>query len=240
MPRLLLFSLFIFLGYNAHAQTADAIIQKYTQYIGGQKLWKKIKTISANGEYDYGGVKFPFTTYSKAPNLYKFIVPFNGKYYAQAFEGKEGWRIDAFKGETSPTILTGKAARAMANEADVELENVFVRYKTKGHKVVLVGKDTIREKVCYEIGLTRKSGETEAYFFDVETYELVMKEAVSKNTELDGSLMNIYYTDYRLVDGIKIPFREEYKINDQPILTITVEKVLMNSAIADKEFQLIR
>ena len=198
MLRSLFFLVLIFIWHNAPAQTADAIIQKHIQFIGGQTQWRKIKTIISSGEYDYGGVKFPFTTYSKAPNRYKFIVPFNGKYYAQAFDGTNGWKIDAFKNETVPTALAGKAARAMANEADVELENVFVRYKTKGHLATLVGRDTIQGRVCYEIGLTRKNGETEAYFLDADTYELVMKEAISKNSEMGESLIKIYYSDYRL------------------------------------------
>src|SRR4051812_10694055 len=97
------------------AQNADAIIKKYIEFIGGEKKWKTVKTITTSGEYDYGGMKFPFSTYSKAPNLYKFIVPFNGKYYAQGFDGVKGWKIDAFKNETTPTPLTGKAAEALAN-----------------------------------------------------------------------------------------------------------------------------
>jgi len=52
-------------------------------------------------------------------------VTFKGKYYAQGFDGHDGWKIDVFNGETAPTSLTGKAGRAMANECDVELENVF-------------------------------------------------------------------------------------------------------------------
>src|SRR5438128_638566 len=92
--------LFVFIfSLNVKAQTADEIISKYITFIGGEPQWKTIKTIVSSGSYNYGGIEFPFTAYSKAPNLYKFIVPFNGKYYAQAFDGKQGWKIDAFKNE---------------------------------------------------------------------------------------------------------------------------------------------
>src|SRR4051812_12571155 len=108
--------LFIFIyPVNTKAQTADEVISKYIAFTGGEQQWKSIHTIVSSGIYNYGGIEFPFTAYSKAPNLYKFVVPFNGKYYAQAFNGKEGWKIDAFKNETKKTVLTGKPALAMAN-----------------------------------------------------------------------------------------------------------------------------
>src|SRR5688572_24752016 len=95
--RTCLLSFFLLLAMIAQAQTADEVVQRYIRFIGGEKHWKKVKTIVTKGEYDYGGMVFPFTTYAKAPNRYKFVVPFNGKYYAQGYDGKSGWKIDAFK-----------------------------------------------------------------------------------------------------------------------------------------------
>ena len=141
-----------------HAQTADEVVKKYVEFIGGKKQWESVKTITISGEYNYGGVEFPFNTYAKAPNLYKFEVTYNGKYYAQAFDGKQGWKIDAFKNETTPTILTGKPAISMANEADVELEEALINHQDKGHQAILEGKDMIQEKECFKINLSGKKG----------------------------------------------------------------------------------
>ena len=228
--------LVIFISCQSTIQNADDVIQKYILSIGGEQQWSKINTIVSTGEYDYGSMKFPFTSYSKAPNQYKFIVPLNGKYYAQAFDGTKGWKIDAFKDETTPTDLTGKEALAMANEADVELENTFIHYKDKGHAAILEGKDTIQKRPCYKIRLTRKNGDQETNFFDDKSFELVMKKAVSKNAEMGGSLLSIYYSDYREVDGIRLPFKSVSKIEEQIILTVTIDKVVINSDIKDKEF----
>lgn len=85
----------------------------------------------------------PFTVSHGGIPRYKFIVPFEGKYYAQAFDGKKGWNIDAFKNETTPTQLSGTAALSLANEADVELEDAFIDYDKKGHVATLVGKEII-------------------------------------------------------------------------------------------------
>ena len=221
----------------AQAQTADDIVSKYITFTGGVKNWKVISTIIMNGEYNYGGMPFPFTTYSRVPDSYKLVVPFNGKFYAQAYIGGKGWKLDAFKNETKPTTLTGADARALANEADVELENVFINYKRKGHSISLHGEDTVLDRKCYVIVLTRKSGETEKYYFDQQSYALVMKEAKAKNTELGGSLLNIHYSDYREAGGIMFPFKTVCEADGQQILTITVSNIEINEMIDNKTFE---
>jgi len=235
--NLLFFICIFLLPCYGSAQKADDVIKKYIAFIGGKKNWEKVKTLTTSGKYNYGGIEFPFTAYAKAPNLYKFIVPLEGKYYAQAFDGEKGWRIDAFKNETTPTMLTGKAAQSMANEADVELQNAFIDYRRKGYGVTLEGKDTVEGKNCFSVKLMRRDGEVETYYFDELTYALVMKVSPSKNTELQGTILNTLYTDYREVNGIKIPFRSLSKSNDQLILEVTIEKAEVNVAIEDKEFQ---
>src|SRR6478609_12179337 len=126
--RALLLSFLMVLSFFSQAQKADEVIDQYLRFIGGEKKWKKVKSIITTGEYDYGGVVFPFSSHAKAPDRYKFVVPFGGKYYAQGYDGKSGWKIDAFKNETKPTLLEGKPALALANEADVELESPFINY----------------------------------------------------------------------------------------------------------------
>lgn len=232
-----LVTMFFGLACQCSGQTADEIISKYITYIGGESAWKKVRTITSSGEYNYGGMPFPFTTYSKAPDLYKLIVPYNGKYYAQAFDGHKGWKIDAFKNETKPTLLSGKEARALANEADVELLSPFIDYKSKQHSVALLEKDTASARTCYVIRLTRQSGEVEDYFFDDETFVLVLKKAIAKNTELQRAPLRISYSDYRNIKGLRIPFRTVCDSEGQTILVITTKDVSLDKPIDAKQFQ---
>ena len=220
-----------------YAQTADQIIQKYIQQSGGEKAWKAIKTLKSEGKYNYGGIEFPFTAIAKAPNKYKFIVPLNGKHYTQVFNGKTGWKIDAFKNETKPQYLTGKPARALANEADVEIESSLINYAKKGFNIHLEGKETIEGKECFKVNLFKKEGEIESYFIDSQGYSLVMKRALSKNDELEKTILDAYFSDYREVNGVKIPFVVSYKFKDQNILKITTEKVEVNVKVDDYIFK---
>ena len=231
-----LFCLLAGLSAPTQAQRVDEVITRYVHYTGGEAAWKKIQTLVEEGTYNYGGMEFPFKSYNKRPNRYKYIVPFNGKYFAQAYDGRQGWKIDAFNNETKKTRLTGKAAMAMANEADAELESPFINYKAKGHKASLEGSDTVQGTTCYKIKLTRKSGEEETYFFSSLDYALLKKKAVSKNAELKGNLLDTYYSDYQEMKGVKIPFTTLSRDNDQTILTIKIKKMDINVPVSDAAF----
>jgi len=235
--KISLFCFIVFLSSYVGAQTADQVIKSYVKSIGGKKAWMKVKTMTTSGEYDYGGIVFPFTTYAKTPDLYKFVVSFNGKYYAQAFDGTKGWKIDAFKNETKPTLLAGNDALAIANESDVELVSAFVDYQQKGHQAIVTGKDSVDGRTCTKVHFTRKNGETEDYYFDAQTSELVMKIAPSKNVELQRAPLSIHYSNYRDVDGIRIPFKTICESGGQMILTITISNAAINTIIEDKSFQ---
>lgn len=222
---------------KTQAQTADQIVQKYIQQIGGEKAWKNLKTINSSGIYNYGGIEFPFSAIAKSPNKYKFIVPLNGKHYTQVFNGKTGWKIDAFKNETKPQYLTGKPARALANETDVEIESPLINYAKKGFTIHLEGKETVEGKECFKVNLFKKEGEIESYFIDNQEYSLVMKRALSKNDELEKTILDAYFSDYREVNGVKIPFVVSYKFKDQNILKIKTEKVQINEKVEDFIFK---
>jgi hypothetical protein len=218
------------------AQSVDDVVNGYVSFIGGVRNWKKVKTIKTNGTYDYGGIVFPFHTMSVSPDKYKFVVPLDGKYYAQGFDGVSGWRIDAFKNETVATPLVGKAARAMANEARVELEDPLINYAKKGHRVSLNGQTDCRGVRCFELLVKMNNGDEERWYIDARDFSLVMTRAVSRNSEMGGSLMEIYYSDYRKVDRVQIPFLAVCEISGQTILTIRVEAITLNETIPEGEF----
>jgi len=56
----LLFSLVLF-STSLHAQTADEIIGKYINAIGGKDKWAQVKSMKINGYIEVQGIKINFT-----------------------------------------------------------------------------------------------------------------------------------------------------------------------------------
>jgi hypothetical protein len=235
-PIILFAAIVLASGHMVVAQSVDDIVAGYVGYIGGARNWKKVKSMKTEGTYDYGGMIFPFHTMAVAPDKYKFVVPLDGKYFAQGFDGNTGWQIDGFKNETVATPLSGKRARAMANEARVEIEDPLISYKAKGHTVTLAGRADCRGIPCFELLVVMDNGEQERWHINEKDYSLVMIQAPSKNTEMGGSTMQIYFSDYRMVDRVRLPFHAVCEIEGQVILTIKTDTIILNEPIAQGEF----
>ena len=231
-----LFSFLLLATLTSAAQSPDAVFSRYIQFLGGEQRLRSVHTRIDSGAYNYGGLEFPFVSYAKSPDLYKYIVTFNGKYFAQAFDGKQGWKIDAFKNEKQKNLLYGEDAKAMANESDVNLEPPFLNYKQKGFTATPEGTDTVDGKAVYRIQLIAPNKDTARYFFDQQTGALLKKIAVSKNIELNGATLQTFYTSYTDVQGLKFPFKTTHKIKDQAVLIITLKGIALNPPVADDIF----
>jgi len=217
--------------------SADEIIAKYVNFIGGESQWKGLRSMYISGTYNYGGLKFDFVSYALSPNLYKYIVKYNGKRFVQSFDGKNGWKIDGFSKDTTRKILKGSAGKEMANEADVEFLPPFINYKKRGFSVWKDGIDTVEEKICYKLKLVRNGHDTSTFSFDTTSGALLKKRTRSSNTELDKSMIDIFYSNYKENDGYKVPFQWVVKTNDQTILTILVNMIYPNLYIKKSQFK---
>ena len=125
----------------------------------------------------------------------------------------------------------------MANEADVDIESALIDYKKKGHTAIVEGQDTVGHQQCLKIKFITDNGDTSRYFFSIANFELLKKQSVSKNEELDSSLVDIFYSDYREINGIKIAYNTVCKVGDQTILTITFDNVIFNEPLSEDEFK---
>jgi hypothetical protein len=228
---ILLFSL------HTTAQSIDSVFARYIRFLGGKQRLQSIHSRIDSGTYNYGGIEFPFVSWAQSPDRYKYIVTFNGKYFTQAFDGQQGWKIDAFKNEKQKTLLYGDNARSMANEADVQLEPLFIDYKKKGYTATLDGTDTVDGTPCHRIKLTQPNGPPAIFFFDQQTGALLKKIAIAQNRELNGATLDIFYSDYTDIQGIRIPFKTIHKIKDQPVLTITLKNSSLNPPVGEEIFK---
>ena len=78
----------------------------------------------------------------------------------------------------------------------MEIESSLINYAKKGFKVHLEGKETVEGKECFKVNLFKKEGEVESYFIDSQEYSLIMKRALSKNDELEKTILDAYFSDY--------------------------------------------
>ena len=214
------------------AQTADEVIAKHIEAVGGKDNWKKINSMKMEANVNAQGMDVPIIIYqvnNKASKQEYTVMNMTG--YA-IITKDSGWNFNPFAGQTAPEPMT--ADELKAGQENLDIQGEFLDYKDKGHKAELIGKEDVDGTECYKLKLTRKSGRETTYFVDPKTYYIV--RAVSK-LKLNGQDIEqtINMSNYqKLPEGIVIPYTME---NGQAPAPINIIKVEVNPKLDDAIFQ---
>jgi hypothetical protein len=212
--------------------TADEVIAKYIEAVGGRSKMDAVKTVKLSGKMSMGGMEIPVTMNSKRPASVRMDFSVQGMSATQAFDGKVGWSIMPFAGKTDPEKMSDEQMSVIKDQADID--GPLVDYKQKGHQVELAGKDEIEGAEVYKLKLTKKDGGTEYHFIDVE-YFLPIK--VKGKREYMGTEMEYetIYGDYKEVAGLLMPHSVQQGGGGMGG-TFSVDKIEVNVPIDDREF----
>ena len=89
-------------------------------------------------------------------------------------------------------------------------------------------------KDAYAIRLTPTNGKPLVQYFDTQTNLMVRMDMISEGPQ--GTLpIESYFSDYRTVDGMKIPFQMRQKVAATELLT-TVTEIKNNLPVTDAKF----
>ena len=217
------------------AQTADEIVAKYVQTIGGAEKWKKLESMRQVGYVVVQGMNIPFTATLMRPNLMRQEGDFQGQKFIDAFDGTVSWQSSPWATMNKPTKKTEEETAEAAKE---NFEDEFIDYKTKGHTVELDGTEEIEGTKCFKLKMKRKVGDERIYFIDSENYVTVMVRSFAAVGPAKGMAAETYLSDYKEVDGLMVPHTIEQKMDGQTAMVIKTEKVELNPQLDKAIFSL--
>ena len=198
---------------NASAQTADEIINKYIDAMGGKEKISQIKTVYIEGEMDIMGNKAPSLTYIVNEKGYKNEVDFNGSKIISVYTDKGGWAVNPMAGQSVPTPAAEELLPV--GQLNFDLAGPLVDYAKKGNKVELLEK----EGNNYKLKVTTAKNVESTFFIDATTYynvKVIVKmtmngqevEIVNENSDFkktdNGFLM--YYAGSITYPGLTINY----------------------------------
>jgi len=129
--------------------------------------------------------------------------------------------------------ITGNRLQTMLNAS---FPTPLLNYKEAGAKVELVGKDKVVARDAYVVRYIPKAGWIVTQSFDAETYLLLRMVLKVDAPEAGGEIEEtVDPSDYREVDGVKVPFTVKV-VNPMQSLTITFTKVEHNKPIDEGMF----
>jgi outer membrane lipoprotein-sorting protein len=226
----------------AAAQTADQVVEKYLVAMGGREALGKLTSRKATGTITIstpnGDLSGPVEVYSKAPNKTRAYMTLDLSALGVSdkmlldnrFDGTTGWSLNSWQGDTE---ITGNQLDNMRNNA---FPSQFLDYKASGTKIEVLPKETLDGKAVIVLLITPKVGSVTRAYLDADTYLILRTVAKINVPQAGGDLEQIAQaSDYRTVDGVKVPFMT---VNSTPIQTATVklDTVVHNVAIDDAMF----
>lgn len=239
LKNLFMLTVILFTSLTATAQTADEIINKYFENIGGKEKLSKINGFKMNLVSNYNGMEIPVEIFNDKSGKMYVKINFQGKEITQlAFDGKTGW---------STNFMTMKAEKLDSETTENMISQIndfpdpFYNYKDKGYKVEFLGKETKEGTECFKIKLTKTpitvAGKKEEnvvfYYFDTENYVPIMTESEVKEGPNKGQMSISTMGDYQEVEGMFFPFTMNQGGQD-----MTVKTMVINPTVDAKIFEM--
>lgn len=222
------------------AQTADEIIQKHIAATGGRAALSKLTSRASSGTLSLttpvGELKGTIEVYNKKPNKSRTLIKIDAAALGggqivndQRFDGTTGYVIDTFNGNRE---ITGDQLEVIKS---LSFPTPLLTYKEAGSTAVLGNKEKVGGREAYVIQFTPKAGPGIRLFIDAQTFMLVKTVVTVTVPQLGPIDQAVEFSDFRDVDGLKIPYLTK---SSNPVQTVTaiITDVKHNVEIDDSLF----
>ena len=233
----ILIFIFCLLTVSVAAQDVDEIVARNIEALGGLANLKSVQSIESVGMISLQGIIAPLTMRIKRPGKLRMDLAIQGQSLVQATDGETAWQIMPFMGSTIPRKLSDDQAAAMSESADID--GLLTDYKQKGHAVELIGKEDVEGREAYHLKVTKQSGHIIDVYLDTERY-LEMKRIAGTVVEGMKIKVTTYYEDYRLVEGLQMPYSMRVEAPERPAFNqvMKLTEIRLNPEIKDTIFEM--
>ena len=263
-------------GTPAKAQLSAAqIVDKYVAASGGLQAWRAVQSLSLAGKLGVGGnqraslnvpnanpvpdgaspvvshrrveeVQVPFLMELKRPRKLRFELQFNGQTAVQVYDGVNGWKLKPFLNRSEVEPYTAAEMKLASMKSD--LDGPLMDYAAKGNRVELAGDEKVEGRDTYKLKLTMKNGQVLHVWIDSQSFLETKIEGTPRRLDGVDHPVEVYFREYRAVDGLQMPFVLETKVlpvtknafglrdTPVPVERITVEKIQVNPKIEESQF----
>lgn len=225
---------------TARAQTGDELVEKSLAALGGRAAHTRIKTRSMSGTITLatpaGEIEGTIEVLNALPNKVRTLIKADLTSLGggplvidQRFDGRSGYVLDTLQGNRE---ITGSQLDNMRNTG---FPNAFLTYKQLGIAAKFQGKEKIGDRDAYVLVFDPSSGSTIRQYVDAQSF-LPVRFVVTVTVPQIGEVEQITeLTDYREVDGVKLPFKLTASSTVQTY-TVQLSRIEHNVPVDEKLF----
>lgn len=230
MKRIVFSFLLLATAFIAKAQTADEIIAKHIEAIGGADAWKKVNSVKLEGTLIVQGTTVNMTQtilHGKGNRQDISVMGMNG---FMIIAPTSGWNFMPFQGQAAPEPMT--AEDVAEGQSELDAQGNLIDYAAKGHTVEYLGKDDVEGTDCYKLKINLKSGKSETYYFDSKSYLLIRSVSKQKANGQEAEITTNFSNYEKLPEGIVVP-----KSITLPFGEMNITKVVINAPVDESIFK---
>ncbi len=221
---------------SAFAQTADEIVTKHIEAIGGAEKWKALKSIEMKNKFSVQGMDIESKTVIVAGKSLRTDISVMGQEIVTVVDGETGWSI-------RPTMMQGTGAPedmplAMVRESrkQLNLGGSLIGYKENGSTLELVGTEKIDGADAYKLKLVEKNGEETNIYLSTSTYYTLKTSGKRKvqGQEIDAE---VTYSNFKPIEGLIFAYTMETPSPMGGSMTIETESIKLNPKVDEAIFK---
>lgn len=207
---------------------ASSVLSDYIEALGGREKLENIEDRTTNITGTVQGFDIKMIVYQKVPSLLRQEVQASGLDQTIIYNGEKG------------VIITGEESRQIFSEELARLKyDASLRFllnpDAAGVKMKLIDSVIVNNFFTYKI---QSSGSDLVWFtyYDVKSKLKILEE--KEITTTSGKFkQEIWFDDYREVNGLKYPFLIKQKLGPQEI-NLIVTSIKINQELEDKMFEI--
>ena len=199
---------------QVHALTAAELVAKNIEAKGGAAALQSVKSLRREGRLIANGGQFVLDLLEtkQRPESIRTEISMQGLSQVQAYDGKEGWRIDPFGGRKDPERMPADDVREYAEDASID--GVLADASAAGLPIEYLGTEDIDGTQAHKLKVTRKDGGVQYVYLDPDYFLEIRVE--SQRTVRGVKRTSVTeYGNYEKVGGVFWPLSIESGIKGE-------------------------
>lgn len=223
------------LRYDRGDRAVDELVARNVAARGGAEAWRSVHALRLTGEIDVGqGMRVPYRLDQKRPDKMCLELEFDGATAVQCTDGDTGWKVEPYRGRSTPEPMTEAELREVADLGDPY--GLLFDYERRGHAVKLLGRAPVEGRDAFELEVTLPGGAVRWVYLDAETALEVKVASVRMRGGRERRVETVFH-DWKTADGLLIPRRQEtWTEGSEDAHALTVATVRVNPPLADARF----
>jgi photosynthetic reaction center cytochrome c subunit len=212
----------------ANLPSPDSIIDKYAQAVGGFAAMQKIHSRVETGKISLGPRQFPMELFVIAPDKSAQVMHLPNGENVTGLNGKQGW--SSAPGRPMREMSSGDVASAFLDadpQFPADAKKVFKELRVE-HEEKIGDRDT------YVVVGAREGLPPTRLYFDKES-SLLLRQVRYSDSPLGLNPTQIDYGDYRVQDGVNLPFRRTIS-QPRGRSTVQIDRIQLNVPVDDSKF----